>query len=114
MARVTHGAGAMSPERALEIATLGGASNLGRLADLGSLEAGKCADLAVFPAEDLFSNGAHDPVHGLMLCHARNVDALVVHGHVRVREGRIVGMDLGPLLERHRRTARRFHEGYPR
>jgi len=101
----------MTPEQALELATIGGARNLGRSGDLGSIEPGKCADLAVFPAEDVFSNGAHDPVHGLVLCHARNVDALVVHGRVRVRDGRVVGLELPPLLERHRRVARRFHDG---
>lgn len=111
LTRVVHGAGAMTPEQALELATMGGARNLGREKDLGSIEPGKCADLAVFPASDLFSNGAHDPVHGLVLCHARNVDALVVHGRVRVRDGQVLGIELGPLLERHRRTARRFHDG---
>jgi len=112
LTRVTHGAEAMTPEQALEMATLDGARNLGRLSDLGSLEVGKCADVAVFPLEDLFSNGAHDPVHGLILCHARQVDTLVVHGRVRVAEGQVKGVDLPRLLARHRKTARRFHDGY--
>ncbi len=112
LTRVVHGAGSITPEQALEMATLEGARNLGRTADLGSLEPGKCADLAVFPAEDLFSNGAHNPVHGLLLCHARNVDTLVIHGEVRVSEGQLVGVDLPKLLAKHRKTARRFHDGY--
>ena len=111
LTRVVHGAGAMTPEQALEMATLEGARNLGRLADLGSLEVGKCADVAVFPLEDVFSNGAHDPVHGLVLCHARQVDTLLVHGRVRVREGRLVDVDLTRLLARHRKAARRHHDG---
>ena len=111
LTRVVHGAEAMTPEQALEMATLEGARNLGRLADLGSLEVGKCADIAVFPAEDLYSNGAHDPVHGLVLCHARQVDALIVHGRVRIREGRLLGVDLPSLLARHRKAARRHHDG---
>ena len=44
--RVALGADAMSAREALEIATLGGASVLGR-DDLGSLVAGKRADFAV-------------------------------------------------------------------
>lgn len=111
LTRVVHGAGAMTPEAALEMATLDGARNLGRLSDLGSLEPGKCADVAVFPREDLFSNGAHNPVHGLVLCHARTVDTLLVHGQVRVRGGEIVGLDSPKLLARHRRLARRHHDG---
>ncbi len=111
LTRVVHGAEAMTPEQALEMATLEGARNLGRLSDLGSLEVGKCADIAVFPAEDLYSNGAHDPVHGLVLCHARQVDALIVHGRVRIREGRLLGVDLPSLLARHRKAARRHYDG---
>jgi 8-oxoguanine deaminase len=101
----------MTPEASLEMATLDGARNLGRLADLGSLEPGKCADVAVFPLENLFSNGAHNPVHGLVLCHARQVDTLLVHGQVRVREGQLVGVDLPKLLAKHRKVARRYHDG---
>ncbi|MFN0068516.1 MAG: amidohydrolase family protein [Limisphaerales bacterium] len=111
LTRVTHGAGAITPEQVLEMATLEGARNLGRAGDLGSLEPGKQADFAVFPGEDLFSNGAHEPVHALVLCHPRQVDALVVKGEVRVRGGQPVGVDLPRLLERHRRLARRLHEG---
>jgi 8-oxoguanine deaminase len=95
----------MTPEKVLEMATLDGARNLGRLADLGSLEPGKCCDVAVFPADDLFSNGAHDAVHGLVLCHARQVDTLIVHGKVRVSGGQILGLELPVLLEKHRSAA---------
>jgi 8-oxoguanine deaminase len=112
LTRVAHGAESITPAQALEMATLEGARNLGRSADLGSLEPGKCADLAVFPLDDLFSNGAHNPVHGLVLCHARQVDSLVIHGEVRVSEGQLIGVDLPKLLAKHRKTARRFHDGY--
>ncbi len=114
LTRVVHGAGAMTPMEALELATLGGARNLGRAADLGSLEPGKCADLAIFPIEDLFSSAAENPVDGLVLCHARTVDTLVVHGRVRVAEGRLIDIDLPQLLLQHGRAARRIHKGYSR
>lgn len=112
LTRCIHGADAVTPEQALEMATLEGARNLGRLADLGSIEPGKACDLAVFPASDLFSNGAHHPVHGLLLCHPRNVDTLLIHGEVRVRDGHLVGVELPKLLEKHARTARRIHKSY--
>jgi 8-oxoguanine deaminase len=105
LTRVVHGAESMTPEKVLEMATLDGARNLGRLADLGSLEPGKCCDVAIFPADDLFSNGAHDAVHGLVLCHARQVDTLIVHGKVRVSGGQILGLELPVLLEKHRSAA---------
>ena len=114
LTRVIHGAESMTPMQALEMATLDGARNLGRSADLGSLETGKCADLAIFPAEDLFSSAAENPVDGLVLCHARNVDFLVVHGRVRVADGQLVDVDLPRLLAQHGRVARRIHQGKSR
>lgn len=109
LTRAVHGADAVTPEQALEMATLEGARNLGRLHDLGSLEPGKACDMAIFPSEDLFSSGVHDPVHGLLLCHPRNVDMLLIQGELRVKDGQIVGVDLPTLLEKHSQTARRIH-----
>ena len=108
LTRVAHGAGAMTVEQALELVTLEGARNLGRERELGSVEVGKCADLAVFPAFDLHSSGVENRVHGLILCHPRQVDTLVVHGRVRVRDGRIPGLDLTALLQTHDQAARRL------
>jgi 8-oxoguanine deaminase len=106
LTRVAHGAEAMTVDDALTLATREGARCLGREHDIGSLEPGKCADLAVFPASDLYSSGAGDAVDGLLLCHPRPVETLIVHGKVRVKEGRLTGLDLRPLLEKHARIAR--------
>lgn len=111
LTRVVHGAGAMTVDEALALATCGGARVLGRGDDLGSLEPGKCADLAIFPATDHFSSGAENPVDGLVLCFPRQVETLIVHGVVRVRDGRIPGLDLTALLAQHGRIARRITGG---
>jgi 8-oxoguanine deaminase len=108
LTRVVHGAESITPEQALEMGTLDGARNLGRAQDLGSLEIGKCADVAVFPAVDLFSSGAENKVHSLVLCHARNVDTLLIHGKVRVKDGQILGLDMAALIEKHEATAQRL------
>ncbi len=108
LTRVAHGAESMTVETALEMATLDGARNLGRLPDIGSIELGKCADLAIFPSYDLRSSGAENRVHGLVLCHPRQVDCLVIGGKVRVREGQVPGLDLARLLEDHDRAAMRL------
>ena len=107
LARVFRGAGAMTPAEALALATTGGARVLGR-DDLGSLEPGKCADVAILPQDDLFSSGAENPVDALVLCFPRRVRTLIVHGVVRVRDGAIPGLDLAALLSRHARIARRI------
>ncbi len=111
LARVARGAGAMKVQKALELATIEGAACLGRSADLGTIEKGKCADLAIFPEVDLFSSGAVDPIQGLVLCFPRKVETLIIHGKVRVDAGQIVGFDLESVLEKQRAIAAKFVDG---
>jgi 8-oxoguanine deaminase len=108
--RVIYGASSMRVEEALEMATLEGARNLGRSNEIGSVEVGKCADLAIFPANDLFSNGAENVVHSLVLCFPRKVETLVINGKVRVRDGELLGTDLPDLLRCHAAAANRLHQ----
>ena len=65
-ARARGGPAAMSVREALWMGTRGGAQVLGRT-DIGSLEAGKCADFAVWRTDGLEFAGADDPVAGLVL-----------------------------------------------
>jgi 8-oxoguanine deaminase len=66
-------------------------------------------DLAAFPTEDLYDNGAENPVDALLICHPPQVAELVVGGRVRVEQGRIPGLDLPELRNRHAARAREFH-----
>jgi cytosine/adenosine deaminase-related metal-dependent hydrolase len=100
--RVARGADAMGAREALEIATLGGAQVLGR-DDLGSVEPGKRADLAVWDMRGIEAAGAWDPVAALLLCGPTRVRDLVVEGRVVVSRGEIVTLDLPRLLERQRK-----------
>mgnify|MGYP006170915029 CR=1 FL=1 len=53
-----------------------------------------------------FAGGAvHDPLTSLLLCASPQAAYTVVNGRVVVREGRLVTVDLGPLVERHNRLA---------
>ena len=85
---------AVSAERALELATIGGACALGLDAEIGTLEVGKAADLAAFPMPS-HRTPVHDPVaaaiHSLAGLPAMFV---AVAGQVRVRDGRLVNEDL--------------------
>jgi cytosine/adenosine deaminase-related metal-dependent hydrolase len=106
-----RGPAAMTARDALRLATTGGARVLGR-DDIGSLEPGKCADLALFDQRTLgFAGGAvHDPLGALLLCASASAAYTVVDGRVVVREGRLTTFELGPVVERHNALARRLAE----
>ncbi|TKD18223.1 8-oxoguanine deaminase [Rhodobacter capsulatus] len=103
--RVQNGAEAMSVREALEIATLGGAQVLGR-PELGSLEPGKRADLAIWDVSGLEAAGAWDPVAALLLSGPPRVKHLFVEGRPVVRDGQITTLDLPRVIERANHLAR--------
>lgn len=105
--RVALGADAMGAREALEIATLGGARVLGRR-DVGSLEVGKRADIAVWNMRGVEAAGAWDPVAALILCGPTRVRHLFVEGRQVVRDGQMVTIDLPLVLERQRALAARL------
>jgi cytosine/adenosine deaminase-related metal-dependent hydrolase len=105
LAASESGASLLTARTALELATLGGASVLGR-EDIGALAEGKCADFAAFSTAGLDHAGAvHDPVAALLLCHPRTVDHLFVHGNQVVADRELVGLDLTPLIREQNRLA---------
>jgi len=100
-----------SVRQALEIATRGGAAVLGRT-DIGSLEAGKCADFIAINLNRLDYVGAlHDPVAAILLCQPRAVDHSFVQGKAVVREGRVLGLDSEDHSRLHNNAAKRLLEG---
>ena len=107
VARGRGGAAAMTAREALRLGTRGGASVLGR-DDLGSLEPGKRADLAVWSTSGLELGGAEDAVAGLVLSAPHRVDRLVVEGEDVVRNGALVNADEEEIARAHRAQARRF------
>jgi cytosine/adenosine deaminase-related metal-dependent hydrolase len=104
VARGRGGPKAMTAREALRLGTRGGAEVL-RRDDLGSLEPGKRADLAIWRTDGLELAGADDPVAGLVLSGPHRVDRLVVGGEDVVRDGRLVRADEAAIAEEHRRQA---------
>jgi cytosine/adenosine deaminase-related metal-dependent hydrolase len=107
VARGRGGAVAMTARDALRLATRGGAAVL-RRDDIGSLEAGTCADIAVWRTDGLSFAGADDPVAALVLTAPHRVDRLYVGGDEVVRDGHLVRADEREIAAAHRREARRF------
>ena len=108
LCRVRHGAASMSALDALALGTTSGASLL-RRPDLGALEVGRCADLAIFPAVDVFSSGCENLVDALLLCWSRQVDSLIVGGSVKITQGEFVAFDLAEAIAKHHARARQLH-----
>ncbi|MEM9630047.1 MAG: 8-oxoguanine deaminase [Pseudomonadota bacterium] len=93
----------MTAREALELATLGGAAVLGR-DDIGSLEAGKCADFFTLDLNTLqFAGGLHDPVAAVVFCAPQAARTTVINGRMIVEDGQIVTMEMGPIIEEHNR-----------
>jgi 8-oxoguanine deaminase len=107
LGRVARGAPSMKVADALRMATVGGAACLGR-DDIGALERGRRADVALFDLRDVGYSGAGDPVLALLLCAPTRVQTLVVDGRIVVENGGLRTLALEPVLERHRRIAARM------
>ena len=101
--RVSLGADAMSSREALEIATRGGADVLGRF-DVGRLEVGKRADIAVWDVRGIESAGSWDPA-ALLLAGPMKARHVFVEGRQVVRDGQIATLDLPKVIERQNQLA---------
>lgn len=94
LARLGGGPTAMTVRRALELATIHGARCLGREAEIGSLEPGKLADVALWRIDDLGGAGIEDPVAALVLGPSRPVELLLVNGLPVVEAGELRTADV--------------------
>lgn len=84
---------ALSAERALHDATLGGAQSLG-FYDCGALEEGKQADLTVVRLDAPHQTPAYEPARALIFASSgRDVALTVVAGKEVFRDGRVVSVD---------------------
>jgi cytosine/adenosine deaminase-related metal-dependent hydrolase len=105
-ARAIGGPRAMTVRQALEMATLGGAQILGRQADIGSLEPGKLADVALWRLDTLPHADIADPVAALVLGAPPPLELLLVNGRTVVEHGHVVTVDEHQVARAARRAAR--------
>jgi 5-methylthioadenosine/S-adenosylhomocysteine deaminase len=94
-------AAALPAPEALEIATLAGAQALGLGEAIGSIEAGKWADLAAVELDALETLPCFDPVSHLAYSAGReHVTHVWIAGEPRLEDRRLVGLDPGDLHDR--------------
>lgn len=91
----------------LNWATKGGASVLGRN-DIGTLEVGKQADIAMFKMDDLRFSGADDALCALILCGAQKADKVFVAGKMVVADGELLNFDIKKHKNEHLNASTRI------
>jgi len=105
-ARARWGPTAMTVRHALELATIGGARVLGRADDLGSIEVGKLADLALWRLDTIAHADIADPVAALILGAAPPLELSMVDGRVIVRQSEVTTVDTESLAQQAKRVHR--------
>jgi len=104
---VANDASAMDAATTLRAATLGGAGALGWNERIGSLEAGKQADLCAIRLDALETQPMYNVISQLIYAAGRHqVSDVWIAGERRLRDGALVDLDVGEL----RATAQRWRE----
>ena len=102
--RAAHGSipptSTITTRQALSWVTVEGARMLKQSHRIGSLAAGKQADLVMIRATDLNMQPVHDAVNSVVMqTSLANIDSVMVAGRWKKRHGQLLGVDLPPRLE---------------
>ena len=106
--RLRGGPAALTAREVLSMATLGGARCLGRESEIGSIEVGKLADLAVWRIDGIGHVGVDDPVAALVFGAQPPLDLLLVGGVPVVRRDELQTGDVDALARGLRRAHRQL------
>lgn len=98
--RVAWGSDSLTARQALRVATMGGARVLGRERDIGSIEPGKLADLALWRMDGILHAGIADKVAALVLGAAPPLALLLVNGIPVVKDTHLTRADEPTLARR--------------
>jgi cytosine/adenosine deaminase-related metal-dependent hydrolase len=110
VARLNGGPQALTAREALALGTIHGARCLGRETEIGSLEPGKLADIALWPLHDLDHAGIEDPIAALVLGPRPRVQHLLVGGRTVVDHGRLITADEEAIARDIAAASRRIQE----
>jgi cytosine/adenosine deaminase-related metal-dependent hydrolase len=107
-ARARLGPTALTARQSLRVATMGGAQVLGRETELGSLEAGKLADVAVWQLDTAEHSSIQDKVAALVMGALPPLALLLVNGRAVVAGGRLTTGDEDRVARENRVQAGRL------
>ncbi|MGB1849395.1 MAG: amidohydrolase family protein, partial [Litorivicinaceae bacterium] len=102
--RLKYGSARVSIRHSLDWATREGALAINR-PELGSLEPGKAADLALFKVDEIQHSGHHDPLASLLLSGTFKAEHVMINGKWCVKDGSLPGIDLDRLKANHQEAA---------
>ncbi len=106
-----HGPHVLPASTVLRMATIEGARALGLDQHFGSLVSGKSADILVLDPRDPACVPYEDPRAAIVYSmDARHVRHVLVGGEFRVKDGRLVGVDISEVIEEARSASRRLLE----
>lgn len=105
--RLRYGADKVSHTDALRFATSGSAACLGR-SDIGTIDVGYCADIAMYKLDEMRFSGSGDPMAALLLCGAHTADRVMVGGKWLVEDSKILDLDIDELQLNHKAAAHRL------
>ncbi|GLZ77555.1 8-oxoguanine deaminase [Actinorhabdospora filicis] len=108
LARLQNGPDALNTREALYLGTMGGAQCLGRQDEIGSLEPGKLADIALWRLDGLGHAGIDDPVAALVIGPPAPVELLLVQGEAVVSGGELRTADPVTLASNLAHASRRL------
>lgn len=109
LGRLREGPTSFSARDALEVATRGGASCLGRDGEIGQLKIGAMADVVVWPIGGvLFAGALTDPIEGWLRCGPFAPRHTIINGSFVVRNSMLVNPGVEDRLASHGAVARRW------
>jgi cytosine/adenosine deaminase-related metal-dependent hydrolase len=105
--KVLHGAEAMPARRALRMATIDGARALGLQDELGSLEAGKRADLIIINLDRLHSAPSPPDLISAIAysAQASDVETVIIDGRIVMQERQLKTIDERAVIDEANREA---------
>lgn len=110
-----HGPTSMPARKVLELATLGGARAMGLEKEIGSLEAGKKADLAMISLDGLHCTPLESDVYGQLVYQAKasDVTLTMVDGQIVYEDGVLTTIDQGSVIRQANKSLNRIKKKLP-